>query len=330
MVKIPIGIPLVYLIDNDPDKAMTAVCIDTLDSFNAYEEGPHVAVLMPRLMELIWESPTTTPLFKLEGITLNRRSKTGVKSGTLQGLDGSYKGFHGWARGRAEHWKCFSRFTDKIVRGSGQHQEIIAGSSHPLLVDHASLHLPLEWQMAEFNDPFNNVVAFGGLDPGLTSCQGNNSRAANVVHRTIPEDSEPEARARKRVQKGMNNDRKQDMTQRRPLQERTAKRGNTDQDQLPIRRVRKRNIQIHRVQNLSQSGKSHLELGYWKNFGPFKATLASSIGAQGKNHGDFKDEEVILTLFVLIFRLVPGSDLGLFICYGLGASWETSDISSAN
>jgi hypothetical protein len=38
-----------------------------------------------------------------------------------------------------------------------------------------------EWTMAEFGGRFNNLVAFGGLEPGPTSCQLNSSSTANVI-----------------------------------------------------------------------------------------------------------------------------------------------------
>ncbi|KAJ6610119.1 hypothetical protein B0H10DRAFT_2225397 [Mycena sp. CBHHK59/15] len=41
--------------------------------------------------------------------------------------------------------------------------------------------------------------------------------------------------------------------------------------------------------------------------------LQRSIGGQGTNHGDFQDDPIAFTLFVLMFRLAPGSDLGPFL-----------------
>ncbi|KAJ7433203.1 hypothetical protein B0H11DRAFT_771429 [Mycena galericulata] len=43
------------------------------------------------------------------------------------------------------------------------------------------------------------------------------------------------------------------------------------------------------------------------------ACLEASIGAQGNPHGDMKDDAIAWTLFVLMFRLAPGSDLGTFL-----------------
>lgn len=43
------------------------------------------------------------------------------------------------------------------------------------------------------------------------------------------------------------------------------------------------------------------------------AFLDKAIGAQGYIHGDWKDDIIAFTLFVLLFRLPPGSDMGPFM-----------------
>jgi hypothetical protein len=44
-----------------------------------------------------------------------------------------------------------------------------------------------EWDMMEFHGYENNVVTFGGLEPGPTSCQTNSSSSANSFDLHLPD-----------------------------------------------------------------------------------------------------------------------------------------------
>ncbi|KAJ7713343.1 hypothetical protein B0H16DRAFT_1810579 [Mycena metata] len=96
MVKLLLGFPLVHHINGDPKKAVTVVCAHTLETLMGYKEGPEVAALIPRLMELTWgkaasdKGPATPAVFQLPFMQKNLRSKHGAAMKGVVDGDGSF------------------------------------------------------------------------------------------------------------------------------------------------------------------------------------------------------------------------------------------------
>ncbi|KAJ7802087.1 hypothetical protein B0H14DRAFT_3781638 [Mycena olivaceomarginata] len=289
LVRVPLGIPMVHLLDGDPNKAVTAVCAHSLESLQQYPEGQEVLPLADRLMKLVWGTENTPGLFHLPGMGLNRRSKGGEGIGNV-----------------------FPALQTNTPESAAVIQELLQ-VCHQLY----RLVMPLcvskiEWDLAEFIGRFNNVIAFGGFEPGPTSCQGNSSSSANVVKGTVPEPAEDtelnlepdEPTATPSTSSGIEpND--------SPRSAEPEAAGTSEPDSLP----RSDQSEAPRTKRSNdsryQKPKSCITLEQF--FTMVQAALSSSIGAQGKNHGDFQDCLEILTLFILMFKLVPGSDLGPFL-----------------
>ncbi|KAJ7080898.1 hypothetical protein B0H15DRAFT_803825 [Mycena belliarum] len=130
-----------------------------------------------------------------------------------------------------------------------------------------------EWDMLEFVGRENNVVAFGRLEPSPTSCQANSSSAANEVD--IPDIP-----------------------------------ANPSSPNLPLPDIPslRRRPPIHPEHQKALNRTDLCQRSLAQTPKPSR-----SIGGQGKAHGNFKDDPIAFTLFVLLLRLAPGSDLGLFL-----------------
>jgi hypothetical protein len=184
LVRVPLGIPMVHLLDGDPNKAVTAVCAHSLESLQQYLEGREVLPLADHLIKLVWGTENTPGLFHLPGMGLNRRSK-GVDPHTLPPGDGSYNLASTVGEGEGIG-NVFPALQTNTPGSAAVIQELLQ-VCHQLY----RLVMPLcvskiEWDLAEFIGRFNNVIAFGGFEPGPTSCQGNSSSSANVVKGRSP------------------------------------------------------------------------------------------------------------------------------------------------
>ncbi|KAJ6565693.1 hypothetical protein B0H10DRAFT_2238839 [Mycena sp. CBHHK59/15] len=266
MVRFPMGVPLVHHINGDPKKPVTAVCGHTLDSLAQYPEGADVAALVPRLMELTWGVAATetdrgvSGIFDLDGMQRNLRSKH-VNLSKLGDGNGSFN--IASTRGEGEGHGMFMPAVQTNVPQAAKIIKEVLEILHKLY----RLIMPLcisrfEWDMIEFNALENNVIAFGGLDPGPTSVQLNASSTANIIDLGVEllEEDEPH-----------------------PLID-----VDTDADEAT----------------------DLLPIYHWL----LQACLDSTLGDQGRPHGDPQDDTVSCTLFDLLFRAAPGSDLGTFLC----------------
>ncbi|KAJ7780779.1 hypothetical protein DFH07DRAFT_949993 [Mycena maculata] len=272
MVKLPMGIPLVHHIDGDPKQAVTVVCAHTLETLMDYEEGPKVKALIPRLMELTWgvaatdTDPGVKGIFELDGMQRNLRSKHVNLSNLVDG-DGSFNiaSTRGEGEGHGMFMPAVQTNTPQAAKIIKEVLEIL----HKLY----RLIMPLcisrlEWDMIEFNALENNVIAFGGLNPGPTSVQTNASSTANVVDIDVDipdEDVNPPCPPNN--QPGAP-----------PVTDESE-----DTDEIEIFKFLLENC------------------------------LGKSLGPQGRPHGDLQDDIIAYTLFVLMFRVAPGSDLGTFL-----------------
>ncbi|KAJ7178682.1 hypothetical protein C8R43DRAFT_1118054 [Mycena crocata] len=257
MVRLPMGVPMVHLVNNDSKRAVTAVCGHTLSSLMQYEEGPKVKELVDHLMPLTWGiAPTDTDpgvpgIFELPGMKRNLRSK---KVNSLAPGDDSFNLASTCGEGEG------SGIFMPAVQTNTPPAAAIIKEVLQILHQLYCLIMPLcisrfKWDMIEFNALENNVIAF-----------------ANVVDIDIglwAESPPPEF----------------DVTQGPP----PVNEPRAATDKLP--------------QGVHQLHFSTILL----------AQLRSSIGAQGYIHGDFQDDAIAFTLFVILFRLPPGSNLGPFL-----------------
>ncbi|KAJ7197472.1 hypothetical protein GGX14DRAFT_402705 [Mycena pura] len=187
MVKLPMGIPLVHHVNGDSNRAVTFVCGHTLESLKQFDEGSKVEELMPRLLQLTWgtsqtdSAPATPGIFELPGMQHNLRSK-GIRPDAVPG-DGSYNlaSTHGEGEGPG----IFMPAVQTTIPPAGEHIKELLQILHKLYRYIMPLSLSrVEWDMIEFSARENNVVAFGGLEPGPTSCQANGSSTANILDLT--------------------------------------------------------------------------------------------------------------------------------------------------
>ncbi|KAJ7032325.1 hypothetical protein C8F04DRAFT_1262078 [Mycena alexandri] len=171
----------------------------------------------------------------------------------------------------------------------------------PLSISH------FEWSMMEFCGLQNNVVVFGGLEPGPTSCQTNASSAANVYN--LPGVEKAAAK----------------LPQFRGIDEASTSAHDSpevDKEAEPSASTTIDNADANDIFQMFRRA----------------AHLDDSIGPQGKPHLDPKDDWLWFTLFALLFRLPPGSDMGAFLwlrggiylremdCYLLFTAFKGQDI----
>ncbi|KAJ6522819.1 hypothetical protein DFH09DRAFT_1096986 [Mycena vulgaris] len=305
MVRLPIGIPLVHHVEGNPKRAITAVCAHTLDSLMQYEEGPKVKALIPHLMTLTWgiakseSHPGTPGIFELTGMQKNLCSKHVDLTKLLDG-DGS--------------------FNLASTHGEGEGM----------------------WDMLELNGLENNVIAFGGIEPGPTSCQLNSSSAADIFDIDLPEAAGPTL-SDTDIEPASPSSMPCDVHDQEPAGPPPTPSFPADNELLPILMepsppfspTPKPSVAPPQeppknplVQPSSRADvppphtaydvedpvppEYYLELGDILR-ARIRGILREQLGKQGGPHGDFKDDALAFTLFALMFRVAPGSDLGVFL-----------------
>ncbi|KAJ7607879.1 hypothetical protein FB45DRAFT_1039951 [Roridomyces roridus] len=298
MVRMPLGIPMVHHINGDPNMAVTVACAHSLKTLEMYDEGQEIAELMPRLLELTWgvaetaDAPGSPAIFELPGLQVNLRSEQ-LSSDRLNNGEGSFNlaSTHGEGEG-AGH---FGPAVQTNAPAEAEHIAEVLRILHRLY----RLIMPLcisrfEWELMEFVGLDNNVVAFGGLDPGPTSCQLNSSAAATIYNFDFCAADMPAVSL-----SGLD----------------ASGSGSHESQWLNLREhIHAANVQIR--------------------------ALRDAIGPQGRPHGDFQDDWLWFTLFVLLLRLPKGSDMGPFMFlrpalylresdeYVVFASFKANDIHS--
>ncbi|KAJ7107452.1 hypothetical protein C8R44DRAFT_885465 [Mycena epipterygia] len=299
MVKLPLGIPLVHHLNSDPKQSVTIACAHTLETLMQYEEGPKVQALVRRLMDLTWgvarseTHPGVPGIFELPGMKRNLRSKH-VNLSKLQAGDGSYN--LASTRGEGEGNGVFM----PAVQTNTPEAAAIIKEVLQILHELYRLIMPLcisrfEWDMIEFNSLANNVVAFGGLEPRPTSCQLNSSSTANIVDLDLPDldDIEPQLSPKSSIPSNKSADA-------------SAPTGNSNSSNDPP--PPEQSVPTGQPGNSNSSKDSTVEFEKI-----LLGLLNEAIGEQGGIHGDFLDDAIAYTLFVLLFRLAPGSDMGPFL-----------------
>ncbi|KAF8156469.1 hypothetical protein K438DRAFT_1986728 [Mycena galopus ATCC 62051] len=302
MIRAPLGIPLVHHIHGDAKRAVTAVCVHTLETVMQYPQGPEIHELARQLVDLTWgqdpsgDRPLQYGIFEIPGMKTNLRSK---HVGNAPAGDGSFNiaSTHGEGEG-------FGHFGPAVQTDTAEAAPIksILKILHRLY----RLVMPLcisrfEWEFMELNGYENNVLAFGGLEPGPTSCQVNSSSAANVVDLDVPSVEEDNV----------------------PLPSNPSRRARVeevdDEDDNPSSHLHPTSsfVILEEIETESPPTQDVFTLIDLTDliYTELKkaGALDTSIGTQGKPHGDFKDDPGWFTLFVLQFRLPPGSDMGPFL-----------------
>ncbi|KAJ7489500.1 hypothetical protein FB451DRAFT_1390643 [Mycena latifolia] len=158
-----------------------------------------------------------------------------------------------------------------------------------------------EWDMMEFNGVENNVLAFGGLELGPTSCQLNSSSVANVVNLNLPQEV---PRAELNL----------------PQLNKDSQMPDIDHGNPPSPEISHNSLPLPEIEPWPAPAGPEIE-NIADNTDPmlikFKdmvvTYLNKSIEEQGNPHRDFKDNIIAFTLFVLCLHLAPGSNLGVFL-----------------
>ncbi|KAF7371391.1 hypothetical protein MSAN_00775600 [Mycena sanguinolenta] len=292
MVKVPLGVPIVHHVDGDPKRAVTAVCVHSLKTLEEYEEGSRIEELqlIPRLMELTWgrEKTETDPgvpgIFALEGMKRNLRSKN-IDLSKLAHGDGSFNlaSTHGEGEGHGHFSPAVQTNTPEAARIIEEVLQIL----HQLY----RLIMPLsisrfEWEMMEHEGYENNIIAFGGLEPGPSSTQLNSSSAANVFDLNLPE-REAEGDA------GVSTAPPSPINPAESTSSSNTAHGSKSPAEFQNRLINLVDLLISRLKSADN--------------------LDTSIGPQGRQHMDPQDAPAWFTLFVLMLRLPKGSDMGTFL-----------------
>ncbi|KAF8130953.1 hypothetical protein K438DRAFT_2032069 [Mycena galopus ATCC 62051] len=303
MVRAPLGIPLVHHVDGDAKQAVMVVCVHTLETMQQYAQGPEIHDLAHQLLDLTWghdaagDRPFQYGISEIPGMKTNLRSKY-VDPNAPVG-DGSFNiaSTHGEGEG-------FGHFGPAVQTDAKE----VAPIKSILQILHRlyRLVMPLcisrfEWEFMELNGYENNVLAFGGLEPGPPSCQVNSSSAANVIDLDVQSVGENTG----------------------PVLTNTSRRAHVeevdDEDDHPASHLHPTSpsVILEPIEPGTPATQDSFTLVDLTDliYAELKkaGALDASIGTQGKPHGDFKDDPGWFTLFVLQFRLPAGSDMGPFL-----------------
>ncbi|KAJ7582351.1 hypothetical protein C8J56DRAFT_760267, partial [Mycena floridula] len=169
MIQLPVGIPLVALVDGEPTRSLTMTCLHTLKSVLEYWEGPRIVELSNIVWDNMWGTNGSVPFFKLDGLKVNARSQElkpdrADASYTLASTKEEGKGNQG-----PLHPGVQSHNPEYLHRSGSLFSTIheIIGLVVPLCLS------KLEWDVWMFRGDDLNVMTFGGLRPGLTGLQFN-------------------------------------------------------------------------------------------------------------------------------------------------------------
>jgi hypothetical protein len=188
MIRIPAGVPFINYIDGDRTKPITVAVLHTLESMDAYPEGPDVRRWSNELRSLIWGNPKTQsqeecrPFYAANLKPNLRAGKTTAQ--TAQGYNGSFS--LAITKGEGEGTGVG---LPALQHASPKEQEQIAEILrlvHKLYRAIAPCALSrFEMEMIDFNSNDNNVFCFGGLAPNNTGCQANVSSGLGELWKII-------------------------------------------------------------------------------------------------------------------------------------------------
>jgi len=180
MVEMIAGVPYVFYLDGDPNRPYTMGCSHTLASLQRFNDWQYILELSVQLAKLAWgckahgNTPEIPRLCNLNGLKRNDRSAPVDPKLSVDNKDGSYSLANTVSKGEG---------LGVVVPASQANTTPARQQIGALLAILHKLYRAImpkstskfEMAMADFHSNYNNVVSFGGPEPGPTSCQYNNS-----------------------------------------------------------------------------------------------------------------------------------------------------------
>lgn len=186
MTQMPPGIPFIVYIDGDRSRPITIAVMHTLESMDAYPEGVEVRMLSEELLLYIFgrrKGPDTPELPAFYNAHLKQNLRSGSKS-SAKTFTGSFSlaSTKGEGEGNGIGLPAMQYATPTEQAQIATILKIL----HKLyrLIVTCSLSKN-ETDQIDWNSNENNVFTYGGLSPGLTSCQGNVSSGIEDLWKII-------------------------------------------------------------------------------------------------------------------------------------------------
>ncbi|KAF7348820.1 hypothetical protein MVEN_01402000 [Mycena venus] len=302
MVRLPLGIPLVHHVAGDPKRAVTAVCAHSLSTLMEYDEGPKVLELVPRLMELTWGREKTDSDPGAPGIFALPGMQHNLRS---KNVDASKRVPGDGSFNLASthgEGEGYGHFSPAVQTNTPQAAATI---KEVLKILHQLYRLIMPLCISRFEW---DMMELHGYENNVVAFGGLKPGPTSVQHNSSSSANVfdldlPET---------------ENIPSPAPAQ-------SPAESHPPPAEHRFIDLEDHLISVLKRSG-----------------NLNTAIGPQGSPHGDFKDDALWFTLFVLMFRLPKGSDMGAFLWmrgaiylretdeYILFASFKAQDIHSGS
>ena len=177
MVEMVAGVPFVFFLDGDYRRPYTVGCSHTLESLRRFPDWDTILSLSVRLAKLTWgckahnNTPEIPRLCTLDGLKRNDRSAKTIPVGSR---DGSYSLANTVAKGEGPGVVLPACQANTVA--ARQQIATVLQVLHQLYRHIMPKSISkFEMAMADFHSEYNNVVTFGGLEPGPTGCQYNSS-----------------------------------------------------------------------------------------------------------------------------------------------------------
>jgi hypothetical protein len=181
MVQMVPGIPFAFAYNGDHDRLHTVGCLQTLESLSHYSDYSEILCESVKLAKLTWgcpahgETPEIGPIYQLPGLKENDRSETRTAL-HKDSHDGSFNLANTIIKGEG-----LGTFAPAIQANT---PAAVSQITTVLTVLHTLFRLivpkclsKFEQQITDFHSEFNNMITFGGLEPGAASTQMNVSSA---------------------------------------------------------------------------------------------------------------------------------------------------------
>jgi len=187
MVKMIAGVPFVFFLDGDYRRPYTVSCCHTLESLRRFSDWDTILYLSVRLAKLTWgckahnSTPEIPRLCILDGLKRNDRS---AKNPPLGSRNGSYSLANTVAKGDGPGVVLPACQANTVAarRQIATVLQILHQLYRRIMSKSTS---KFEMAMADFHSEYNNVLSFGGLEPGPTSCQFNVSSLGKLLQELL-------------------------------------------------------------------------------------------------------------------------------------------------
>jgi len=180
MTRMELGIPYVDYINGDPNRPVSIGCVHTLESLSIYSDFSEINQLAEELRLWSWGRAAADglseiiPVYEHKGLKRNDRSaQPGPNS-----HDGSYNiaSVNSKGVGQGIFMPAVQAFTCPALESFSNINSIL----HKLYRKIVPKCIHEEaYKVTEFHAIDNNILSFGGLEPGATSCQMNVSSSFN-------------------------------------------------------------------------------------------------------------------------------------------------------